>query len=75
MAKASLRPPFDTIEQEVLETFLAGHREARPDLPYPQSHSDVQSGIRALIVMFDIKRRPIALDWTDIYPEQKKESS
>lgn len=75
MAKSSLRQPFDTLEQQVLETLLAGHREARPDLAYPQSHSDMQSAIRALIVMFDIKRRPIALDWKDIYPEPKKESS
>lgn len=69
MAKSSMKPEFSALESAILETFLAGHREARPDLPYPQSHSDMQSGIRALLVMFDIKRRPIALDWKDLYPK------
>jgi hypothetical protein len=68
MAKSSMKPEFDQLERAILETFLAGHKEARPDLSYPQSHSDMQSGIRALLVMFDIKRRPIALDWKDLYP-------
>lgn len=66
-----MKEEFEQLEQAILETFLAGHREARPDLSYPQSTSDMQSGIRALLVMFDIKRRPIALAWKELYPEPK----
>ena len=69
MAKSSMKPEFDLLESQIIETILAGHHEARPDLSYPESHSDMQSGVRALIVMFDIKRRPIALDWKDLYPK------
>jgi hypothetical protein len=69
MAKAALKPEFAMLEQQIMETFLAGHREDRPDLAYPESASDMQSGIRALLVMFDIKRRPIALSYKDLYPE------
>lgn len=69
MAKSSLKPEFQELENAIVETFLAGHREARPDLPYPESRSDIQSGIRALLVMFDIKRRPLALRFSDLYPE------
>lgn len=69
MAKSSMKPEFEALEQAILETFIAGHREARPDLPYPESTSDMQSGIRALLVMFDIKRRPIALEWKELYPK------
>jgi len=72
MAKASLKPEYEWLEQAILETFLAGHHEARPDLAYPESHSDMQSGIRALIVMFEIKRRPIALEWKDLFPKSEE---
>lgn len=75
MAKSSMKPEYDALEQAILETFLAGHKEARPDLPYPQSHSDMQSGIRALLVMFEIKRRPIALAWKDLFSKTTPESS
>lgn len=70
MAKSSMKPEFDQLERALLETFLAGHHEARPDLPYPESHSDMQSGIRALLVMFEIKRRPLALEWKELYPSK-----
>lgn len=72
MAKSRLKPEFDLLEQEILDTFLAGHHEARPDLAYPQSHSDMQSGIRALLVMFDITRRPLARDWKELFPDPAK---
>lgn len=73
MAKSSMKPEFNILEKQILETFLAGHKEARPDLSYPESHSDMQSGIRALIVMFDIKRRPIALSFKELYSEKSDE--
>jgi hypothetical protein len=63
-----MKPEFDQLEKDLIETFLAGHHEVRPDLSYPESHSDLQSGIRALLRMFDIKRRPLALSRKDLFP-------
>lgn len=60
MPKPSLSPEFEQLERDMIDTFLAGHHEWRPDLPYPQSHSDMQGGIRALLRMYEIKRRPLA---------------
>lgn len=34
----------------------------RPDLPYPESHSDMQGAVRGLLRMFKVERRPIAID-------------
>jgi len=48
------------LEQQILETMLAGLENHRPDLNYPESHSDLMSMIRALMTMFEIKRRPLA---------------
>lgn len=66
-----MKEPFNQLERDIIETFLAGHLEARPDLSYPQSHSDMQSGVRALLVMFEIKRRPIALEWKELFPSKE----
>lgn len=62
MPKPHLKPEYQTLCHEIIETFLAGHRQWRPDIPYPESHSDMMAGAHALIRMFDIKRRPIAID-------------
>lgn len=72
MAKPELRPPFDTLTREIIETFLAGHHEWRPDLAYPQSHSDMLGGAMALVRMFEITRRPVALDRKEIRQEVPK---
>lgn len=37
MPKPKLKAEFDTLEQELIETFLAGHKLWRPDLSYPES--------------------------------------
>jgi len=60
MAKARLAEPMGTLEGEIIETLLAGHKEYRPDLGYPQSHSDMSAAVRGLLRMFDVKRLPIA---------------
>lgn len=62
MPKPPLREDFAKLESDMIETFLAGHHKWRPDLSYPESHSDMQGGMRALLKMFEIKRRPIAID-------------
>lgn len=72
MPKPRLRPEYSALEGEIIETFLAGHHEWRPDLAYPESHSDMQGGARALLRMFEIKRRPVALDRGEIvHPKER----
>lgn len=61
MPKPRLHPKFSQLESDIIETLIAGLKEWRPDLSYPESHSDMSGCVRALIRMFDIKRRPIAL--------------
>lgn len=61
MSKAPLTPHLATLEGDLIETLLAGLRQWRPDLDYPQSHSDMQSSVRAMLTMYEVKRRPIAL--------------
>ena len=50
----------------MIRTFLAGHKQWRPDLLYPESYSDLQSGMRALLKRYEIVPRPIPLDWREI---------
>lgn len=66
MSKPLLKPEFEKLQGEMIETFLAGHKEWRPDLHYPESHSDMQAGMMALLRMFEIKRRPVALDRSEL---------
>jgi hypothetical protein len=61
MAKSRLKAPMDQLESDIIETLIAGHKEWRPDLPYPESHSDMQGAVRGLLRMFEVKRRPIAI--------------
>ena len=61
MAKPSLKPEYQQLESAIIDTFIAGHKEWRPDLSYPESYSDMQGGVRALLRRFEIKQRPI--DW------------
>lgn len=62
MAKSQLKEPYNTLESEIIETLLAGLKEYRPDLSYPESHSDMQGCVRAMLRMFDVKRRPISIE-------------
>ena len=70
MAKPTMKPEFMALEEEILVTFLAGHHVYRPDLAYPESHSDMHGGIRALLLKFDIKLRPLPLERADLLPKQ-----
>jgi hypothetical protein len=70
MAKPSLKEPFRTLENEIIDTLIAGHKEWRPDLSYPESYSDMQAAVRGLLRMFDVKRRPIALDIKELLPKE-----
>lgn len=59
MAKRSLKPELAILEADIIETLIAGHKQWRPDLDYPESHSDMQGAVRGLLQMFDVKRRAL----------------
>jgi hypothetical protein len=61
MPKPSLVDEDSRLEGDLIETLLAGLKEWRPDLQYPESHSDMSGCVRAMMRMYDIKRRPIAV--------------
>ena len=71
MAKSQLKTAFAQLEADIIETLLAGHHEWRPDLAYPESHSDMQGAVRGLLRMFEVRRRPVAieLEYHDEAPE------
>lgn len=62
MSKRSLKKPMDQLESDIIATLIAGHKEWRPDLAYPQSHSDMEGAVRGLLRMFKVERRPISTD-------------
>lgn len=62
MSKAQLAEPFSTMESEIIDTLLAGHKEWRSDLAYPESHSDMQGAVRGLLRMFEVKRRTLPFE-------------
>ncbi len=61
MPKPPLQEPYASLASDMIDTMLAGLKEWRPDLSYPESHSDMQGCVRAVLRMFEVKRRPIAL--------------
>lgn len=73
MPKPSLREPYATLENEIIDTLLAGHHEWRRDLAYPESHSDMQGAVRGLLRMFDVKRRPLAIPVREMLSEHDKD--
>jgi hypothetical protein len=52
-------PKESQLESDIIETMLAGLKQWRPDLSYPESASDMQGCVRALMIMYDVKRRPL----------------
>jgi hypothetical protein len=66
MSKPSLKSEYRQLASDMIATFLVGHHEYRPDLAYPESHSDMDAGMRALLRMFKVERRPLALDRDDL---------
>ena|SRR5436309_2895773 len=66
MPKPRLKPEYESLERDIIETMLAGLKQWRPDLKYPESHSDMQGCVMALLRMYEVKRRPIALNEKDL---------
>ncbi len=59
MPKPTLKEPFFTLEKQMIATMIAGLKEWRPDLNYPESHSDMQGCIRGVLQMFKVERLPL----------------
>ena len=59
MSKPPLIPELSLLERDIGEIMLAGLHRYRPDLHYPESASDMQACIRALLTMYEVKRRPL----------------
>jgi len=62
MSKRRLRSDLAELESDIIETLIAGHKEWRPDLSYPESHSDMQAAVRGLLRMYKVERHPIAVE-------------
>ena len=60
------------LEAELIRTFLEGHRVFRPDLPYPESVSDCQGGMRAVLKRFDVVERAVPIDLADMLPARER---
>ena len=60
MSKPILAEPFNELEHQIIETLLAGHHQWRPDLAFPESYSDMQGAVQAMLKMFEVKRLPLA---------------
>jgi len=59
MPKPSLRKEDAILENDMINTLVAGLKEWRSDLDFPQSYSDMQACVRGLMKMYEIKRRPL----------------
>ena len=61
MPKPRLIEPYGSLIPEIIETMTAGLHEWRPDLSYPESHSDWQACLMAFFRRYEVKRRPLDL--------------
>jgi len=66
MPKPFLREPFARLASDIVATLLAGHKEWRPDLSYPESHSDMHGAVRALLRKYEVTLRAVPLDREEI---------
>jgi hypothetical protein len=67
MPKPSLREPYASIASDLMATMVAGLKEWRHDLDYPQSHSDLRGCIDAVLRKYEVKLRPVPLDRSEIW--------
>lgn len=61
MPKPRLIEPYASLLRDGVETMTAGLHEWRPDLNYPESHSDWQACFQAFFRRYEVKRRPLDL--------------
>ena len=70
MPKPPLKSKFAQLESDIIDTLIAGHHIYRSDLPYPESHSDMAGAVRGLLMMYEVKRRPIALSMEELIEKE-----
>ncbi len=75
MAKPLLEPQLQALESEMIHTMIAGLNRDRPDLRYPESWSDMQSSVRALLQRFIITARHLPLGLQEMIATDAAESS
>ena len=51
------KDPLQKLAQDIVDTFLEGHKKYKPYRLYPEDHSDMIAGARALIAKYEIKER------------------
>ncbi len=61
MPKPTFVPEESLLMRDIQDTLLAGLKQWRPDLAYPQSASDMQGMLIALLQKYEVKLRPIAV--------------
>jgi hypothetical protein len=66
MPKPILKEPARTLEMNIIQTLLDGLHRWRPDLHYPESHSDMQAAVRELMALYDITEKPKPLSDKEI---------
>lgn len=54
MSKPALKPEYRLLESELIQTAQSGLHGYRPDLDYPESYSDMQACIRAIMKRFEV---------------------
>lgn len=59
MPKPFLYKEQRELEKQLIDTMEAGLKEWRPDLDYPESHSDLAACARGIIQMFELRRLPL----------------
>jgi hypothetical protein len=58
MPKPTFQPQYHAIENKLIEILIRGHHRWRPDLNYPESHSDMQGAVRELMAVLNIQEMP-----------------
>ena len=59
MPKCQLIPEETQLERQLIHTLVAGHKSWRPDLNGPESYSDWEACVRAIMRRFNIVERPL----------------
>lgn len=62
MPKPFLAEPYHTLEHDLVRTMFEGLHYWRPDLDFPESTSDMQGCVRAVLELYKVERRAVKLE-------------
>lgn len=62
MPKADLPKKLEQLESNLVDAMWEGHKSWRPDLPGPQSSSDMEACVREVMAQFHIVKRKKLID-------------